>query len=264
MRTSLGTGAASLAAILVAVVLFAGSARPATAQVNTEKMRSFNVDGFQTTIGGTVAYQSGNADLIEVGARARFDVRHDRHYGFLTSEVRYGEEDGRTFRDRSFAHLRYTYRVLPWLVPETFSQVEQNGFTLLQLRVLAGMGVRLRYLDTERVKVFQGTTPMYEFENLNASEITRHPTTVSTVRWSNYVNVRLKLTDKTYFVQTAYVQPRFDAFSDVRILDEARLAIAITKHVTLDVSLEFSYDSRPPDGVSDFDLSLRNGVSVSF
>ena len=259
MRTFLGMTAALVAAALLAV-----TPRPVAAQVNTEKMRAFDVDGFQTTVGGTLAYQSGNANLVEVGARTRFDFRNGRHYSFLASEVRYGEEDGRTFRDRSFAHLRYTYRASPWLVPETFAQVEQNGFTLLQLRVLAGAGVRLRYLDTERVKIFQGTTPMYEFENLNAGEITRHPATVSTVRWSNYLNVRLKLTDKTYFIQTVYVQPRFDAFSDVRVLDEARLAVAITKHVTLDVSLEFDYDSRPPDGVSDFDLSLRNGVRVSF
>jgi len=239
------------------------SALPSPAQVNTERMRAFDVDGFRTTLGGDVALQSGNADLFELGARLRFDYQAARHYTFLTSEVRYGEEDGNAFRDRSFGHLRYNYRLAPWLVSEAFTQLERNGFTRLQLRVLAGGGLRLRYVDTERVKVFQGTTPMYEYENLERGGLGRHPAETSGVRWSNYVNVRLRLSEGTYLLNTAYVQPRLDAFSDVRLLNETRLAVALSKRVTLELTFDLDYDSRPPDNVEDLDVTLRNGVSVS-
>lgn len=251
---------------LAAIVLVVGltAAAPARAQVNTEKMRALDVNGFRTTLGGDVAFQSGNADLFEVGANVRFDYRGGRHYAFFLGEVRYGEEDGKSFRDRSFAHVRYNYQIAAPLVAEAFSQVEQNGFTRLQLRVLAGAGVRLRYVDTERVKVFQGTTPMYEFENLESSGLVRHPAEVSTVRWSNYVNVRLRLTDATQLLTTAYVQPRVDDVEDVRLLNESALAVAITEHVTLTVGFNLNYDSRPPDEVESLDVALRNGVKVSF
>jgi len=257
-------GAVSLLVGAVLGVVFALVALPVQAQVNTEKMRALDVNGFATTVGGDVAIQSGNADLFELGARLRFDARQQRHYGFVVGLTRYGEEDGETFRDRSFLHLRYTYRVLPWLVPETFTQFEENGFTLLQLRILYGLGVRFRYVDTERFKLFQGTTPMLEYENLNGRRVTVHPATVQTVRWSNYLNLRLRLTDNTYLIQTVYVQPRLDEINDVRVLDEATLAVQITKSVALQVGFNLTYDSRPPDGVEDLDVSLRNGLTVTF
>ena len=252
--------ALSCGALLLCLLL----ACPALGQVNTEKLRSFDVDGFATTLGVDVSLESGNADLFEIGVRPRVDAWQDRHYGFLTGEVRYGEQDGQTFRDRSFAHLRYTYRVLPWLVPETFTQVQDDGFKLLQLRVLYGLGIRLRYIDTERVKVFQGTTPMYEYENLDGGRVVEHPATVSTVRWSNYMNVRLRISDTTYLINTVYVQPVVGDAGDYRVLDEASLGIKITKHVLLRVAFVLNYDSEPPDNVEGLDIALRNGLEVTF
>jgi len=234
------------------------------AQVNTERMRAMDVDGVGFQVGGDVAFQSGNADLIEVGTNVRLDVRSARNYAFLVSEVRYGEEDGEAFRDRAFAHLRYNRQLASWLVAEAFTQVQEDGFKLLQLRTLAGSGIRIRYVDEARVKVFQGTTPMYEFENLDGETLVRHPATVSTVRWSNYVNVRLLLTEKTRLLSTVYVQPRVDRFEDVRVLNETTLAVALSKHVTLRVRFDLDYDSRPPDEVEDLDVGLTNGITVSF
>lgn len=240
------------------------SAAPAAAQVNTEKLRAYDVQGLALTMGGDVAFESGNADLFEVGAAARLDALQGRHYAFLTGSVRYGEEDGERFKDRSFAHLRYNYRALPWLVGEAFTQIERDGFKLLQRRFLLGAGPRLRYVDTEAVKLFQGTALMFEDEELDVSQVDTHPAHVSTVRWSNYVNLRLRLTDKTYAINTVYVQPRLGAFGDVRVLDEASLAVVLTRHLTLTTTFSLSYDSRPPDDVEGLDLVLRNGVQVSF
>ena len=248
---------------LIWVVLMGISAE-AQAQVNTEKMRAFDVDGFQTTLDGDIALESGNADLFEVGAGLRFDYRTGRHYAFSISRLRFGEEGGSTFKDQAFAHLRYNYRFLPWLVSETFTQVQRDGFKLLQLRFLAGGGVRFRYVDTETLKLFQGTTLMYEHENLDATEVREHPVTTSVGRWSNYVNVRLRLSENTSLINTVYVQPRLDAFDDIRILDEAALAVAITEHLTLTTSFNLDYDSRPPDTVESLDIALRNGITVTF
>lgn len=253
------------AAVLFLLTISGIATHPARAQiVNTEVMRAFDVDGFRATLGGDFALESGNSDLFEVGASARLDYRKNPHYTFIVSSVRYGEEGDETFKDRSFAHLRYNYRLLNWLVPEAFTQVERDGFKLLQLRFLLGSGVRLRYLDADRLKVFQGTTLMYERENLDASKVEDHPADVSTVRWSNYINVRLRLSDRTYFINTAYIQPRLDGFSDYRVADEASLAVAITERLTLTTTFSLGYDSRPPDNVEGLDIALRNGLQFAF
>ncbi len=251
--------------VAVATIVMVSTARPpAVAQINTEKMRSFDVDGFATTLGGDFLIESGNSDLFEIGLNTRFDYRRERHYTFLTGQLRYGEGGNATFKNRAFSHLRYNYEVTPWLVGESFTQLQQDGFKLLQLRVLVGSGARFRYVETGTIGVFQGTTVMFEHENLNAGKVIGHPARQSIVRWSNYLNVRIQLSDETSFVSTVYVQPRLDAFSDIRVLHDASLAVAITSHVTLSTTLNLYYDSRPPDNVEDLDVELRNGLQVSF
>jgi putative salt-induced outer membrane protein YdiY len=94
--------------------------------------------------------------------------------------------------------------------------------------------------------------------------VTGHPVEQSVMRWSNYLNVRLNLTQQTSFIATIYVQPRLDAFGDIRVLHDATLAIAITEHLTLSTTLNLYYDSEPPDNIEDFDLELRNGIQVRF
>ena len=236
----------------------------ATAQVNTERMRAVDVEGVRITLGGDVAVQSGNVDLFEVGATGRVDARRTPHYAFVAAETRYGIEDGERFRDRTFGHLRYNYRLRPWLVAEAFTQLERDGFARLQLRTLSGAGLRVQYVDTKALKVFQGTTPMYEHENLEDDGLGAHPETTSTVRWSNYVNARVRITEIVQFSGTVYVQPRVDDADDVRVLHQAALGVDITEHVRLTTEFDLRYDSRPPETVESLDLALRNGLKVSF
>ena len=235
----------------------------AVAQVNTERMRALDVDGVAAEVDGDVALQSGNADVFEVGLGLRVDAQKGRDYTFLVGSVRYGEKDGDAFRNRSFAHLRYNRTLVPWLVGESFAQVEHDGFARLRLRTLGGAGLRVRYLDTDAVKIFQGTTPMYEYESLDVDAVATHPAQTSRVRWSNYLNVHFRLTEATHLRTTIYVQPRLDAFDDVRVLNEAVLGVVITERVSLNVRLDLRYDSRPPDDVEDLDLALRNGITVA-
>lgn len=233
-------------------------------QVNTERMRALEVEGFRTTLGTDVAVESGHTELFEIGARVRFDFRREPHYTFATGQLRYGTQDGDPFRDRVFGHVRYNYRLLPWLVTETFTQLQRDRFARLQLRVLAGGGVRIRYFNRDAVKLFQGTTPMYEYENLDRVPLDRHPATVSTARWSNYVNLRLRLSEETRFTATVYVQPRVDEWSDVRVLNQAALTVHLTEAVHLTTEFRLNYDSRPPAEVESLDLALQNGIEVSF
>lgn len=247
-------------------LLLVGLCLPLSAfgQVNTERMRALDVEGWRTTLGGDVAVQSGNVDLFEIGVNARIDYRHARHYAFSTGELRYGTKDDAPFRDRTFGHLRYNHRLVPSLTAEAFAQLERDGFARLQLRTLVGAGLRVQYLDTEKIRIFQGTTPMYEHENLEADGLATHAATTSTVRWSNYLNVRLRFTDTTHLITTVYVQPRLDAFADVRVLQQTTLGVDVTEHVRLTAELNLNYDSRPPTEVEDLDLSLRNGLRMSF
>lgn len=78
--------------VLVPVVLalLALGRRPACAwmPVNTETLRDPSVDGWTGTLGGDVAFETGNVDLLEVGLDARVDVRDGPRYAFAVGRVR--------------------------------------------------------------------------------------------------------------------------------------------------------------------------------
>ena len=129
----------------------------ARAQINIEKMRLYQEQGFSVSLGTSFSLESGNSDTYEIGVDGRVDYLNERHYLFLVGLVRYGEENDRVFRNRTFAHLRYTHRLPSMLALEAFTQAEQNEFTLLQLRLLgvdaAGGGAhRGRLLGFRRVE----------------------------------------------------------------------------------------------------------------
>lgn len=237
---------------------------PARAQVNTEKLRAFDVDGWAATLGGDVAVRSGNSDLMEVGGQSRIDYRAGKHYTFLDSYLRYARVQDTTFENQAFAHLRYTVQLSCWLATEVFSQIERDGFTRLQVRLLGGAGTRFIILDTERYGLFQGTALMIEYEDLDSDLAGSHPEIVTVGRWSNYLSLRLRFTEQTSFVNTFYAQPQLDAFGDIRLLNEGTLIVALTRHVRFTTTVQFRYDSRPPDTIEPFDLTLRNGLAFSF
>ena len=108
--------------------------------------------GFRSTLGADIAVESGHTELLEIGARVRFDFRRTPHYTFATGTIRYGTQEGDPYRDRAFGHLRYNYHLLSWLVAETFTQLQRDHFAQLQLRVLAGGGLRIRYFNREGVR----------------------------------------------------------------------------------------------------------------
>ena len=105
---------------------------------------------------------------------------------------------------------------------------------------------------------------MAEFEDLEEKKAGDHPVTVNVARWSNYLNLRLVLTDKTFLINTLYVQSRLDAIDDVRLLNEAALGVALTEHLLFRTTFNLRYDSRPPGEIKQLDLSLVNGLTVTF
>jgi putative salt-induced outer membrane protein YdiY len=251
---------------LLPVVLALVIAPHAQAQINIEKQRSFDVDGVEVSLNTDVTLLSGNTQTVIVGGGGRLDVRKGKHYSFFLGNARYGESGRKKYQEHLFGHVRYNYDLKPWLVGEVFAQSERDAFTLLQVRLLAGGGFRLRYFSKENklIGLYQGMALMYELEHLDAAKAGNHPARLTVGRWSNYLNLRLMLSENTHLVQTLYVQPRLDDFGDVRLLDEAALAIGFNKHLAFHTSFNLRYDSRPPDDVETLDLALRNGLTVTF
>lgn len=234
------------------------------AQVNIEKMRLKEPEGFVFSFSASYALRTGNRERSDIGMGTRIDYKDEAHYVFLLGNVDYGISQGETYKNRSFAHLRYNYAFSPVVDGELFSQLENDEFTLLQIRLLAGAGFRVRYIAREKIVLYQGSSLMLEHESLDERKVTIHAAEHTSMRWNNYINTRFQLAENVSFFNTVYVQPQLDNFKDVRLLLDSSLQFSINDHFAFTTTLNLRYDSLPPDGIQSLDLELKNGIRLTF
>jgi hypothetical protein len=105
---------------------------------------------------------------------------------------------------------------------------------------------------------------MLEYEQYadDAADLPEASQTVG--RLSSYAVGRVEIDSHLKASAAVYVQPRVDAFRDVRTLGELAVAIRLVKRVSLTHALVIAHDSRPPGEVERTDTSLQSALAVTF
>lgn len=268
----------------------------AASGLNVERLR-MNPDengvhgGF--TIG--VDFQAGNSNRLEVSTSAALAFRRGRHLGFLLGDSKYstrtraaqGEglstllDPSSRFVNKANLHLRYNYELRPWFVPELFTQVERDEFLLLEGRVLFGLGPRFVPFNDGRFALSLGTDWMLEYEALDpALVVSPLPAQTLVHRWSSYLAL-VYASERVRMSSTTYVQPRFDLWSDLRLLSEATVDVTLVEPISVRLNLRLRWDSAPSiycaaavgiagcdanDQVElrSVDVALENSINVRF
>jgi hypothetical protein len=84
-------------------------------------------------------------------------------------------------------------------------------------------------------------------------------------RWTSYVMTRSSLFGgRLKLTNTLYVQPRFDDLTDIRVLENLDIEIAVTDVFAVVISLGIQFDSRPLQDVEQTDIRLRNSFGLRF
>lgn len=245
--------------------LLAVLATPLQGQVNTERLRLDNdTSGLSGDARGDLVVRTGSVSLVLLGMGGRIDVATARTLTFLVGSGNVAWQDGRRFSNEGLAHLRHSRVLAPWIRAEAFTQVDYNKSRKLDFRSLLGLGPRFELVRDSMFHLALGTAWMLEHERYDLPDSASHPREVTSHRWSNYVSARLDPSDRLGVVLTTYAQPRFDDFGDIRVLADVRLALTLTGQVALTNSFNARYDSRPPDGVTDLDTTLRTGIAVEW
>ena len=148
---------------------------------------------------------------------------------------------------------------------EVFGQAQFSEFKRLNLRLLAGAGLRFQLFSGESLESALGVAYMTEIESLDLPENeAEHPREDLSHRLTSYLTIRAKIQDYLALVGTTYVQPRLSDFADLRVIGDLALEVSLSKSVKLVESFGFSYDSRPPDTVETTDISTVTKLRLSF
>jgi putative salt-induced outer membrane protein YdiY len=242
---------------LIILVLFTSVS--VSAQVNIEDKRlAREQSGLSGSVNFSIDLERGNSELTEIGVKPRLVLRAGRSQWFMLNSYSLVETDEASVVNEGFSHLRYNLSLSDLTVLEALTQYQYNREQDLQLRFLLGAGLRFELIEREKTSLAIGFTGMYEYEELEGGEIIRTP------RNSDYVTIRIKRNEYLTLSNTVYVQPAFDDIGDFRVLDDLALTFSLSKWLALTLELSYRYDSEPPEGIKEYDLSLKNGVTVRF
>ncbi|MBL4867588.1 MAG: DUF481 domain-containing protein [Pseudomonadales bacterium] len=209
---------------------------------------------FQASIDG----KSGNSEKesFDIGAKGIF--KSGPHRALMIASREYGTSFDQTNTDSDFFHFRYVKLHRPSWASEYFVQNQSNPFKRLSQRSLVGYGGRFNLRDKEDVKLILGTGVFFLHEKIaqeNAEEFWRA---------NFYFVYKHNLNDQINLLNTLYLQPRMNEFSDLEALNDFSLNIKLSNTINLKLALKTTHDRKPPVGVAKTDYSYRTSFIYSF
>ncbi len=255
----------------------------ASAQVNAEVLRPVPLRaGWTLEADGSVALFRGNIELLEVGTAARVRYQTLRpvltaapgetaplpfiaQRVFLAARLRFAERGTVPFSNQAFVHGRWTGIWQKRIGTDVFVQYQFNEFLKLQGRFVSGIGARFEIVHDPVVLVWGGSGYMFEYNRIRVVPDANDAPETFEHRWTNYLTGRLALFESRLLLQnTIYYQPRFDNFSDFRMLEELEVLTKVSEVFAFGVTVGILYDSAPPTGVRPTDLRLLTTARISF
>jgi len=167
--------------------------------------------------------------------------------------------DRSDFSNSGIGHIRFNYKIRPWLTAEAFAQVQSNKILGVRFRGLLGAGPRFRIVAMESFRLYAAALTMFEHEELETSGIISDH-----FRLSSYASWTWKLSEIVTLVQTTYFQPRVDEPADFRTASQADFMMRISRRFSISLSFNQLYDTRPPAGVVRSVYSIKNVISMDF
>jgi len=196
---------------------------------------------------------------IAAGTLIEYKSKDTLNLWLFVTDFRLVTGNKEKFSDNGFAHILYNYKVSKAVRWEIFTQLQYNSLTKLQRQFLLGTGPRFKLTQYETAKFYFGAAYMFEYEEISDSTMLHHDH-----RANSYFTFTLNPEETVSFSSTTYVQPLLTDLSDYRISNETNLSLDISKKLTLNVTFQYFYDSRPPVEVPKNIYSFSNGLNLEF
>lgn len=196
--------------------------------------------------------------ILQFSATGQVQYKKDRSLFLLLLDgkfLRAGEQD---FNRAGFAHLRYNYKISDPLVLEAFAQAQYNKLLLIELRVLAGAGLRYRLFKDKSGgnRIYAGMAYLYERNRFleGGGETGWH-------RLSNYISFTFRPWQGVKLVSTTYYQPQLFDLANYRFSTEWRLDMPLGKRLSFTTDFTYSIDRSLPIDAPASTYAWLNGLT---
>ncbi|MFD2515623.1 DUF481 domain-containing protein [Pontibacter locisalis] len=209
----------------------------------------------QLTFNGDLAYISNQHSYLLLN-----------YYNYLL--VNYDSEELRnTVASTGYSHFRINFFRRRKLSYEVFTQVQADKARGLELRTLAGGGLRIALLREKDVNVYFGTGLMHEHEEWENPEQENRLVTSDLLKSTNYISTKAKLSDNVSTEGIAYCQVGYDQEAEVfrnRVSGDVSLSFKLTNKLSFRTNFSCTYEDEPIVPVTKFVYAITNGIQLAF
>lgn len=239
---------------------------PAPALINMESVHLGVPDpGFSGTANLGLSGASGNSERVLASVNSRLQYYTEQKTSFLIFDYAYGESFSRKDQNKMFLHSRRIRDIDETWAWELFGQVESNEFARLKYRGLLGGGMRASLIPRSKEQgLFIGIGGFYDYEDVSVEGNTTDSGVTHNYFANAYIVFKRKISNTATFVNTTYLQPRFNDTRDFRAFEAAKLNVAIINNLSLNLNLEIVHDNRPPQAVKKTDVSYSTSLQIQF
>ena len=219
-------------------------------------------DGWHGTLTGSTTLLSGNEQKAGANAAAGLRVKHsDTHLSAVTGSAELAYALGEVVSDKSFVNLRHRWSFADPVAAFAFGQVDHNALRALQIRDLVGLGLDVKMWGNDWTEAHLGVSMMVEHQVHLAGFVDDDAGVY--IRNSDYLTLAVK-SERVSLSSTSFFQPRVDAFSNWRALEELVFTVNIAKHLDWNAKVKLEHDNSPPVDIKKTDLSANSGLAVNF
>lgn len=234
----------------------------ASAQIVNIESRRIQTDttGWAGSFGGNINLAKNVDKVFSADAFAHLQYKSSKSLYLFLGDYSFLKGAQKKYTDNAFFHLRYNRKINDLLRWEVFTQLQTNKITKIDNRFLAGTGPRFKLSGSGMLQVYLGVLAMYEYER----ELTTPPVSHRTVRNSSYLSFTLKPTATLEIISTTFYQPRFDRWSDFRILNQESANLSVTQKLSATINWNYLYDRFPVEGIPRSNYTFSTGLKYAF
>ncbi|MCJ8166322.1 DUF481 domain-containing protein [Pontibacter sp. E15-1] len=209
----------------------------------------------QLTFDGNIAYVSARNSYLLLN-----------YYNYLL--VNYDSREQRnTVASTGYSHFRTNFLYKKPLSYETFVQLQADKARGLELRTLAGGGLRYRLFQTKKSAVYLGAGIMHEHEAWESQQEDAELIRSDLIKSTNYLSLKSTLTEQVSTNAIVYYQTGYDkglASFRNRISGDVTLQVKLTSKFSLRTNFNCTYEDEPIIPITRFVYAISNGVQVQF
>jgi len=231
-----------LLAAFFGTAVFTFSSHSQIVNIESSRMQSDTV-GWMGGASAAVSLAQNTQKIfgVDLESHLQYKTSNDRGLWLILGDYNFLKAGNDELFSNIFTHLRYNRKINEWLRWEIFGQFQNNMITQIDSRVLVGTGPRFKLVKTKILRLYTATLFMYEREKEKTTPVVKH----EDLRSSSYISLTWTPMENIELISTAFFQPKFNNFSDYRLLHHLTFKVSATKHFALSVKWQYLHDRFP-------------------